>query len=393
MFVTIKNKDLLRIYLTPLLQMFIIAASGTVSILFALELGADIFQINLITTIRSSMQILLQVPFGILSDRYGRKPMLIRSNLMQILGTLIYVFATEPIHLIYASVMGGFAGGEFFPIMQSMIGDKTEPHQRQEAMSLMYIFSSIGMLSGPIVFSSILTLPQISLRNIYQIILVAQIAFLIYVAMQLSETKPKVSEGNKQSYSLLVKNLLTQPRFLAIAMVGFLFWFFRMTFTTYIKIYARVDLNLSNAEVASFDIFNNLSTFLIRFLSATLLTRVPFRPAIIAFMAVAGGTGLLATIANNYLFIVVLFFLEGISYGATRIMQNVLVANVSTPENRGVANSVNQLFQSAANFSRIFTTPLVDTMGFSPVFILASSAAFIAALIPIVRNKDFEAKQ
>ncbi len=372
--------------------MFIMTGSGTIQILFALELGADILLINLMTTITSSMTILLQVPFGILSDKLGRKTMLVYTAAVRTGGVLIRMFATQPIHLLYASILGGFAGGEFFPIMQSMIADKTEHRERQEAMSVMFIFSSIGMFSGPAFFSFFLTLPQIILRNVYQVNIVLEIVYLIYIITQLPETKPKVSESSKISYSHSVTELLRNKSFLSITLVGFFFWFFRQTLTTYIKIYAKVELDLSNAEVATFDVFSNSAIFIIRVLSATLLTKVSFRPAIISFMVLGGLTSVAATFANSYLFIVIIFFLEGTSYGATRIMQNVLVANVSSSQNRGVANSVNQLFQSAAGLTRIFTTPIVDYAGFSPVFVLAGISAFIAAAIPLVRKSSFKSE-
>lgn len=391
MFITIKNPALLRIYLTTLFSMFITTAQGTISILYALELGANILQINLITNISGTMAIFLEIPFGILSDRLGRKRMLLYSNILLIMGSVLRIFATEPNLLIFAAMFGG-ASGEFFPIMQSMIADITErnANSRQEAMSIMFLFSSIGMLLAPIVTSFILTLPQLGLRNICQIILMLQAAFIIYVTIQLSETKPKVSESSRDSYRLHVVDLLRRKSFQAIIVVGALNWFFRQTLLTYVKIYAKVDLNLSNAEVASVDIFSNLATFIIRLLSATLLTRIPFRPTIISFMVLGGATGLVSIFADSYLFIALIFFLQGISYGATRTMQNVLVANVTSPENRGVANSINQLFMSTATFTNILTTPIVDALGFPSMFILAGIAALVAAVPPLVRKDDFK---
>lgn len=390
MFVTIKKRDLLKIFFTPLFVMMVEHIMAAISILFALELKADIFQITLITTIRSLMNLTLQIPLGILSDRLGRRPMLILSRVMITVGALLYVFAAESNHLIIASFVSGFEGGNFFPIMLSMVGDKTEPKERQQAMSTMYVFSSIGMLLGPIISSSLLILPQMSLRQIFQIVFVVQIMILIYVVALLPETKPKTSESKKKNIRLYVTDLIRQTNFQGLFIMYFLIWFSRSIFMTYIKVHAKVDLNLSNAEVASLDIYSNLAVMLIRFLSATILTRVPFRPALIFFLVLGGIKGLITPFASDYIFVMLVSLLDGISYGATRIMQNVLVANISTPENRGVANSLNEVAMSTGFIMISVTSPIVDISGFTPVFILGGIAVFIAAIPPLLRKADFE---
>jgi MFS family permease len=68
--------------------------AGAIGILYALELNADILQINLITTVGMIMGISLEIPFGMLPDRLGRKPMLIWSRTIIIAGTLIRLLAT-----------------------------------------------------------------------------------------------------------------------------------------------------------------------------------------------------------------------------------------------------------------------------------------------------------
>jgi len=157
MFSTFKKPALVKIYIIPLLTVMTGSMTWSVSVLYALDLGADILQINLISTIRSTMGILLLVPFGILSDRFGRRPMVIYSRIMITFGTFIRMLAIEPNHLLFASFIGGFAGGGFFPILLSMIGDIATSKEQREAISTLYLFSSFGMLGGPIITSVLLS--------------------------------------------------------------------------------------------------------------------------------------------------------------------------------------------------------------------------------------------
>lgn len=383
---TLRKPAFIKIYAIPLLQTSIGSLSNSIAILFALDLGANIFQVNLIDTVRSTMSILLLVPFGILSDRYGRRPMIVYPRAIMFVGTLIRAFATDPNHLILASFIGGFAGGSYFPVLLSMIADIAEPEERQEAISTLFLFSSIGMVSGPLIATFLLKQPQITLRNIYQITAIAQICVLIYLAILIRETKPQTKKSAKSESLPHIKKLIRETSFQDLIIMAFLYNFYHSIFRTYIPIYGRVNLNLTDAEVASFNLYRNLGVMLIRLSSATFLIRVPITPLLISVLALGGLTGLIAPFTNNYTIIVVVLFLSGVSFGAFRILSTTLVAKNSIPENRGIANSLLDFSQSTGNFIKILTSSIAENMGLTPVFILGGVTS-LSAIIPALRRK------
>jgi len=77
------------------------------------------------------------------------------------------MIATTLNDLMIAAIFGCFADAEVFPILLSMVGDETEVKERQEGVSVIFLFSSFGLLGAPIISSILLTSPQISLRNIH----------------------------------------------------------------------------------------------------------------------------------------------------------------------------------------------------------------------------------
>jgi MFS family permease len=199
---------------------------GPIAVLYALDLGANILQINLITAIRSTMGILLLVPFGILSDRLGRKPMILFSRAVITLGTLIRAFATDPNHLLIAAFVGGFAGGMIdITIVLSMIADIAEPKEQHEGVSTLLLFNGVGMLLGPIVCSMLLTLPQMTLRSIYHIGVVAQICTLLYMMIGIKETTPKTASGARIVYRNAIRDLARRKDFQGLLLAIFLYAF------------------------------------------------------------------------------------------------------------------------------------------------------------------------
>jgi MFS family permease len=299
------------------------------------------------------------------------------------------MFALDPTHLLIASLVIGFTGGGigFFPILLSMVGDVAKPEERQEAISTLYFFSSIGMLLGPLITSFLLTM-SLTLRNIYQINIVGQAILLLFIVTQIKETKSETMKNTrtKTKSRAIITELLHQKKFQGVITMVFLYFFYYSIINTYIPIYARIELNLSNAQVASFATFRSLATMLIRFLSATILARVPIKPFLLSAIVLGGITCLISPFANNYLYIALVMALSGISFGAVNSLGGTLVAINTTPENRGVANSIYEGVVGFGNVIKILTTPIADALGLSAVFLIGGIVA-LTATVPILLRK------
>ncbi len=383
---TIRNPKLMRIYLIPLISMILGTMTGAIAILFILDLGGTIFDINLITTISSGMGILIIVPFGMLSDRLGRRPTVLYPRIITLVGIFIYAVATNPSHLIIASIIGGFAGGSFFPVLLSMIGDVAKPEERQEAISTFYLFSSIGMFIGPIITSALLMMPQITMRMIYQIVTVAQLGFTIYLITQIKETQIKHVESEKMNYKDIIVQLLKEKYFLSIIVMSFLYFFFNSIMGTYSPIYGRLILNLSIAEIASISTFRSIAIMMIRFSSATILTKFSNKTVLLFAIFLGGITGITTYFASNYLSIIIIMFFTGLSYGVVLSLGSSIISVNSTSKNRGIANSIHMATMGIGNITKMVTTPIVDIFGISIIFIIGGITAFSSA-IPVILKK------
>jgi len=389
MFSTFRNRALVKIYIIPLLSMISQSMVGAISVVYALDLGASVTQVNLIGTIQSTMGIFLMVPFGMLSDRFGRRPMLLIPRTIALFGVLIRAFATEPNHLLIAAFVGGFAGGGFWPVLLSMISDLAEPEEQREAIGTMWLFSSGGMLLGPFIGSLILTQPQVTLRNLYQFHVIVYTGILIYMVTQIKETQPLTikKERTHTPYRTYITDLIRNPGYSSILVIGFLFSFFQSVMNTYIPIYARVNLNLSNAEISSLTFYRNIAVILIRFSSATFLNKVSMNVLFISFLALGGISGLSAPLADNYLSIGLTHFLSGASYGGIRVLETTFIAQESEPSNRGIANSLCDTVKSTGRILNILTSSIAETKGLIPVFIIGAVSTLTAILPAYYRRR------
>jgi hypothetical protein len=83
---------------------------------------------------------------------------------------------------------------------------------------------------------------------------------------------------------------------------------------------------------------------------------------------------------------VMILFLSSISFGAVRILSTTIVAKNSTPENRGVANSLLDVSQATGNLTKILTSSTVADGNLDSVFILGGVTG-LSAIIPVILLK------
>jgi MFS family permease len=87
---------------------------------------------------------------GHLSDRFGRKPVMIGSLLSMSLVYFGFMVAETPVWFIVLNALNGLSGSFFEPSGQALIADLTEKSKRMRAFSLRYTAINIGASVGPL---------------------------------------------------------------------------------------------------------------------------------------------------------------------------------------------------------------------------------------------------
>jgi len=103
--------------------------------------GADPLMVGLVLGIYSLTQGLLQLPFGMASDRLGRKPVIVFGLILFALGSLVAAQATDAINTVLGRALQGT--GAISAAVTACIADNTRDSQRTKAMAL--VGASIGM--------------------------------------------------------------------------------------------------------------------------------------------------------------------------------------------------------------------------------------------------------
>ncbi|MFW5989918.1 MAG: MFS transporter, partial [Campylobacterales bacterium] len=118
--------------------------------------GATPFLAGLAISIYALTQMILQTPFGSLSDKIGRKQTIAFGILVFIIGSLIAAFADSVYTLIIGRALQG--AGAIGAVVTAMISDLIHEERRTKAMAIMggtiSISFSVALVTGPIIAGS-----------------------------------------------------------------------------------------------------------------------------------------------------------------------------------------------------------------------------------------------
>ena len=115
---------------------------------YAKQFGLSDFEASLLTTAYAAAQFIGTPILGRLSDRMGRKPLLIISLLGTVIANLMASLAPFAWFLLIARVLDGITGGNN-SIAQAIISDITSPAQRTKAFGIFGATFRLGFVAGP----------------------------------------------------------------------------------------------------------------------------------------------------------------------------------------------------------------------------------------------------
>lgn len=132
---------------------------GVVFTIYLSQLGYSTVTIGVVITTAYASAAVLTAVWGYLSDRYGRKNILILLAALTIVSNLIYIFSSHLIFIIAAVIIanvgaggsgaGGQGGGPMSPVEQALLAEKCSPQNRNTVFSAnAFVGSMMGALGA-----------------------------------------------------------------------------------------------------------------------------------------------------------------------------------------------------------------------------------------------------
>ncbi|MFM8912808.1 MAG: MFS transporter [Flammeovirgaceae bacterium] len=116
--------------------------------IFSKELGAQDYQVGLIAMIYPIMNFLFAPLWGTLSDRHGRRPIMLVSILITAVAYFVFSQSTV-LWILFLSRMLSGIGSANISVAQAYISDVTSPEERTKSLGFLGAAFGIGCIMGP----------------------------------------------------------------------------------------------------------------------------------------------------------------------------------------------------------------------------------------------------
>ncbi len=144
----IKRGPLSVLFLTIFIDLLLFGMIIPVLPVFATQLNASPFVVGMIMGVFALMNFLFGPFWGSLSDRYGRRPIILTSIVITIIANITLAFSNTLLLLFIARILSGI-GSANISAAQAYIADISAPEERAKKMGFLGVAFGLGFIFGP----------------------------------------------------------------------------------------------------------------------------------------------------------------------------------------------------------------------------------------------------
>jgi DHA1 family tetracycline resistance protein-like MFS transporter len=243
---------------------------------YASDFGATLALVGLLGTVNSLGQLIAAPVIGRLSDRYGRRPLLILSIAGTVVGFLLLGFAKSLWMIFLSRAVDGLLGGNT-ALARAYITDITEPKDRAKSLGLIGAAFGLGFIIGPVMggfFSQFgLNVPALMAASL-------SILSLLAVIIWLPESLPAEERQQLKTNPHTVFNLanlvdeLRRPCVGPLLLIRLFYSFAFTLFQSNFSLYAKEVLGLDVRNTGLVLTYVGLLSVIVQGLAISRLTKV-----------------------------------------------------------------------------------------------------------------------
>ncbi len=308
--------------------------------LFSASFGASLMMIAFVST-ASAVASLLGAPVaGWLTDRWGRRPLVIFGLAVRVFSGVASFFSGSYWEFLAYECIGSFGLSFWNTGISVIVADVIAPENRGRAIALRTASARLGVLCGPLL-SGILA-DMFGIRSIFLLNSGSKMVALLIFCIYIRETRPDRAAAGAAGPAgkperLPLSTFFKRP-FAVLALTSFVIYMVSQggAFESLFPVHAAGAAGLSTVEIGWGLSLLNLVSFLIAFPGGVLTDRYGRKPVLLPGLLLLGlGTALLSginSVGMVMLSLVVLGMGDGLSTGATL----VLAMDMAPPQHRGM---------------------------------------------------------
>ncbi len=201
---------------------------------FVESLAGSLTSYGIIIGIFSVTQSILQYPYAALSDKLGRRKVVLFGMFVYLLGTFLCFTAQDVIQLtIYRAIQGA---GAYTSILQAVIGDIYKKDQHSKGMGYYSLYMNVGFFLGFIIGGFVASF--FGFRSIFLIsgfLIIFSIVFIFFTLKDDNKTEKSENQDKNMEFNITnIKILLKERQYIFTLILNSMRWFLFGFITAYL---------------------------------------------------------------------------------------------------------------------------------------------------------------
>jgi DHA1 family multidrug resistance protein-like MFS transporter len=355
------------------------------------------FHIGLLTSIYPLFQLLFVVFWGKLSDKYGRKPIIIFGLIGFIIMQVLTAHATSLTFLYIARIIGGMLTSSVIPVSNAYLSDITSEKHRTKIMAWSGVAVSSGVIFGPVI-GGFLSQTNLHYNYTYGVFhldrfsvpfLFSAIFGIVVLGIVLKWLKPsKLQQLQLGTISNMKSKFLIGRYFVILLLLSFVLQFAITLFETVFSIFAKNELSFKSSQVGIGFMLCGLVMAIFQPVFATYGLKILSGKKQMVFGFLISGVALIALpfiTATSVIYITIIIFAIGGSMVTPNLLTAVsLLSKIHTGRNISIQTAVISLGQIAGP---ILGTWLISDGFYYPFIIAGLFSLFAMGLLIVPKLK------
>jgi MFS family permease len=301
--------------------------------LLAVAIGASVEQIAIFNAAKSLSSNFLQVFWGRISDRYGKKLFIVSGRILNGFVLLAIALIDIPSWLIPLVVLFSIFYSMAFPSWNSLLGDYASEERRGATIGRINSFSMLGGFAAMII-ALLLSLGQVgeTTRASYTLVMIlaSVMSFVSGGTALFLQEKP----SDENSRSIQLSSILRDPRMKRYLILNTLYGVAMSFAWPLFPFIIAQKLNMRIWQVASFSVASSLFNIMGQRYMGNLLDRVGRRPVIIFSRVIMAMAPAAYAISTSWLHIIAAEAILGVGMGAWSSSESTYAIDLAPPELR-----------------------------------------------------------
>jgi DHA1 family tetracycline resistance protein-like MFS transporter len=374
------NRPLFIIFLTIFVNLIGFGIIIPLLPFYAETFGASPLVIGLLFAVFSMCQLVAAPLLGDLSDRYGRRPILVFSLAGTVVSFVMLAVAHSLTMLFLARVVDGLSGGNI-STARAYVADVTEPKDRARAYGLIGAAFGLGFILGPALSG---VLAKVSYTAPIWAAAIITLAATAVAWVWLPETVHRAHAGTGMPFRTLPA-MFTRPGLRHVLTIDFAYWFAFAVFQTTFALFAARRFAFDASDTGYFFAgFGVLGAVVQGGLIRPIVARIGDKRTFMLGLACAA-TGLVASVLAHSVLALTLSLIPlafGIGFGHPTVSS--LVSRAARGDEQGrVQGAASALESLGRTVGPVWGTASLQRWGEATPYLSAAGVLLITMLITV----------